>query len=335
MKIDGLSAVFPHINYSRFPVNIFFILSGFIMAYIYGGASDNLSWSSFVKKRYAKIYIPYLICLIIGFFRYFYNFFQDEGVPFFIFRLVVSIPIFQAAIPCGNISHSFNGVAWFLSCTMIFYLLTPWLLSLNSRISKKKHMDIICYMLNLSFFGICYMVFRYLQYYRFPELQLSLVYSTVYIRIFSFMAGILCFTIREEIREVNCHISNLELPFTILSLFWWLFAGVTPLPTVFQELISIVLGSLLIIVFSFDGGLVSRNVNSQKWLQFFGDISLEFYLIHYLVINIAIDMIEPVLIKNIFLGLASALTFFVISFFLSLILHYLSSKFYYYVINKL
>ena len=196
-------------------------------------------------------------------------------------------------------------------------------------------MDIICYMLNLSFFGICYMVFRYLQYYRFPELQLSLVYSTVYIRIFSFMAGILCFTIREEIREVNCHISNLELPFTILSLFWWLFAGVTPLPTVFQELISIVLGSLLIIVFSFDGGLVSRNVNSQKWLQFFGDISLEFYLIHYLVINIAIDMIEPVLIKNIFLGLASALTFFVISFFLSLILHYLSSKFYYYVINKL
>ena len=202
-EIGILSTLFLHISYSRFPVNIFFVLSGFIMAYIYGGLSDHLNWVTFIKKRYAKIYIPYLACLIVGIIRYFYNFFQDEGIPSFIFRLVVSIPVFQAAIPYGNISHSFNGVGWFLSCTMIFYMLTPLLLSINRRISRKKHIATICYIVNLVAFGICYMVFRDLQYYRFPELQLSLVYSTVYIRIFSFLAGILSFTIREELRTAT------------------------------------------------------------------------------------------------------------------------------------
>ena len=332
-KIDELSALFLHISYSRFPVNFFFVLSGFIMSYIYGRMGDSLKWGSFVKKRYAKIYIPYLFCLIIGIFRYYHNFFHDEGIPFFIFRLVVSIPVFQAAIPYGNISHSFNGVAWFLSCTIIFYMLTPWLLSINNWIRQKKHMAVICYMLNLGIIGICYMVFRYLQYYRFSEFQLSLVYSTVYIRIFSFLAGHLCFTIMEELREADFHISNLELPLTLLSLLWWFFAGIIPLPMVFQELISMVLSSFLIIVFSFDEGLVSDNLNKQKWLLFFGDISLEFYLIHYLVINIAIDMIESLLTKNVLHGVFSAIAFFIISYSLAVILHYMSSKFYNSVIN--
>lgn len=327
-KIGFLSTVYPHISYSRFPVNTFFVLSGFIMGYIYGGIRNRLKWCTFIKKRYAKIYIPYLVCLMIGIFRYFYNFYQDESIPFFIFRLVVSIPVFQAAIPYGDISHSFNGVAWFLSCTIILYMLTPWLLSLNNRISRKKHLATVFYILNLGVFGICYMVFRYLQYYRFPELQLSLVYSTVYIRIFSFLAGILCFTIREELRTANLRISNLELPLALTSLLWWLFAGIIPLPMVFQELINMVLASLLIIVFSFDGGPVSGHLNSQKWLLFFGDISLEFYLIHYLVINICIDLIESVLTKNVFLGLISAIAFFAISYYLAVILHRLSSKFY-------
>lgn len=333
-KTCVLSTVYLHISYSRFPVNIFFVLSGFIMAYIYGGLCDRLNWGTFIKKRYAKIYIPYLVCLIVGIIRYFYNFFRDESIPFFIFRLVVSIPVFQAAIPYGNISHSFNGVAWFLSCTMIFYMLTPWLLTLNNRISRKKHMAAICYMVNLGAFGICYMVFRDLQYYRLPELQLSLVYSTVYIRIFSFLAGILCFTIREELRAENRHISDLELPLTLISLLWWLFAGITPLPMVLQEIICIILASLLIIVFSFDEGIVSGHFNKQKRLLHFGDISLEFYLIHYLVINIGIDLTESVLTKNVFFGLISAIAFFIISYYLAAALHSLSSKFYATVINK-
>ena len=333
-KISFLSTVYPHISYSRYPVNIFFVLSGFIMAYIYGGICDHLNWGTFIKKRYAKIYISYLACLIVGIMRYFYNFFQDESIPFFIFRLVVTIPIFQAAIPYGNISHSFNGVAWFLSCTMVFYMLTPWLLTLNNRISRKKHKAAICYMVNLGAFGICYMVFRDLQYYRFPEVQLSLVYSTIYIRIFSFLAGILCFSIREELRTANRRLSELELPLTLISLFWWLFAGTTPLPMVLQEIICIILASLLIIVFSFDEGIVSGYLNNQKGLLYFGDISLEFYLIHYLVINIGIDLIESILTKNIFIGLVSAIAFFVISYYLAVVLHRQSSKFYTSVINK-
>ena len=333
-KIKNLSTLFLHISYSRFPVNIFFVLSGFIMAYIYGGISEYLKWGKFIKRRYAKIYIPYLFCLIIGIFRYFFNFFQDEGILSFFFRLVVAIPVFQAVIPYGNISHSFNGVAWFLSCTMIFYMLTPRLLFLNNWISRKKRLAAICYLLNLVGFGICYMVFRYLQYYRFPDFQLSLVYSTVYIRIFSFMAGILCFDIREDFREATYCVSNFELPLAIITIFWWLFAGISPLPMVFQELINIILASLLIIVFSFDKGIVSSHLNRQKELLYFGDISLEFYLIHYLVINIGIDLIEPVLIKNVLNGLISAFAFFVISLFLSVILHCFSSKFYTFLIHK-
>ena len=103
---------------------------------------------------------------------------------------------------------------------------------------------------------------------------------------------------------------------------------------VLQEIFCIILASLLIIVFSFDEGTVSSYLNSKKSLLYFGDISLEFYLIHYLVINIGIDLIESILTKNIFIGLVSAIAFFVISYYLAVVLHRLSSKFYTSVINK-
>ena len=156
-------------------------------------------------------------------------------------------------------------MAWFLSCTMIFYMLTPFLLSLSHKISRKKNMAFLFYLLNLGAFGICYMIFRDLQYYRFPELQLSLVYSTVYIRIFSYLAGILSFIIREELRTENYRISKLEIPLVIISVLWWLLAGGIPLPMVFQELISLILSSLLIIVFSFDAGIVKPKIPDHFW----------------------------------------------------------------------
>lgn len=57
----GTAAFYSFVSYARFPVNMFFVLSGFLMAYMYHDRGDQLRWGTFVRKRYEKIYIPYLV----------------------------------------------------------------------------------------------------------------------------------------------------------------------------------------------------------------------------------------------------------------------------------
>lgn len=263
---------------------------------------------------------------MIGVFFYSGELLRNEGMGFYLFRLLVSIPILQAAVPYSTVPQSFNGVAWFLSCTMIFYMITPFSIRMNDRLRKDRKKVIVSLPLLLILFGITYMVFRDLEYYRFPDLNLSLVYSSPYIRVFAFLSGMLCFDIREIITERISGLSKLEIPAAAIAFLWWILAGRIPLPMVLQEIVSISLSVMLVLIFSFDGGTLSGYCRKYEVLLYLGDISLEFYLVHYLMIEIGTARFGNVLTANAWTAAAGIPVFFIISYCLSVLLHKLSLK---------
>lgn len=94
-------------------VQMFFLLSG----YLYG-VKDNLEWKSFFCGRFKKIYLPYVVFLLLAF-------------PVL---LIVGMPISWKQVLCYSLnlqafSTPIEGLnhLWFLSLLMIGYVLTPGL----------------------------------------------------------------------------------------------------------------------------------------------------------------------------------------------------------------
>ena len=68
-------------------------------------------------------------------------------------------------------------------------------------------------------------------------------------------------------------------------LLWWMIANQTGLPTLATECTDMLLSMLVILVFAFSRrGIVSILLSKEKML-YLGTISLDFYLIHNLVIK--------------------------------------------------
>jgi peptidoglycan/LPS O-acetylase OafA/YrhL len=102
-------------------VTLFFILSGFILAYNY----DRMkSPKDFWISRFARIYPVYLLALLVGFA---FTFLPRTPHPNHIaVRFVASLSLLQAWY--GPFASSFNAPAWTLSVEAFFYALFPFLL---------------------------------------------------------------------------------------------------------------------------------------------------------------------------------------------------------------
>lgn len=328
--------IYNKVSYARLGVDYFFVMSGFVLAFGYQEKFikkvNKQEWFAFIKKRISKVYIPYIVCHVIGMIWFVY---KNGGAQWkdFLIRFVISVPLMQSVVPFGNYANSFNGVAWFLSCVFVFYLITPFLLHLNSRLEYNLKRIILACVIDLLLFSLIYMLFRDLQYYRFPEMNFSLVYSTPYICIFVFCSGIIVYDLFEYYCRNNMvqafirkKATELELIFAIMNVFWWIYASNNSLPTVIQEEINIMLTGITIIIFSNQKGRISNFLLSRKLLKKFGSISMEFYLVHYLVINIGAELIFSFVEKNnVVLG-CSIFIFFGISILLSVFLREISKR---------
>ncbi len=96
-------------------VCFFFMLSGFVLSL----APPHANYRKFVKHRIIKIYPSHLLALIVA------------GVcmpwAFSVASTIAAITLTQSWFPDSSIYFGANGVAWFLSDLVLFYLLFPWL----------------------------------------------------------------------------------------------------------------------------------------------------------------------------------------------------------------
>ena len=79
--------------------------------------------------------------------------------------------------------------------------------------------------------------------------------------------------------------SFVEILSIIVFFLWWMTAYKTGLPTIVTECTDMLISMLVVLVFAIsNNGIVSGFLSNEKMLKL-GQISLEFYLVHYMVIN--------------------------------------------------
>src|SRR5580704_229334 len=110
-------------------VTLFFMLSGFILAYNYRGQIETRSHAvRFWEARYARIWPAYAFSLIC-------SSIPLSGIPHWPVALA-TLGMVQAWDPVhAAYAAAWNGVCWSLSVEALFYLLFPWL---QTRIEKLR-----------------------------------------------------------------------------------------------------------------------------------------------------------------------------------------------------
>ena len=102
-------------------VSFFFVLSGFILTYVY---KDQLTYArvpKFYYKRWARIWPLHLVCLIV-------TVYVVGMVTIDYEMLAVNLALLQSWVPDSKWVFSFNGVSWSISTEMFFYFMFPFFL---------------------------------------------------------------------------------------------------------------------------------------------------------------------------------------------------------------
>ena len=278
----------------RLGVNFFLVLSGFVVAYGYSGSfkgPDTAGDIRFVKKRVLKLYLPYLVTMILALPLHIINFTAWEGsldVRLLLTRLCINLAMVQSAVPFAKYSVSINDVAWFISTIVIIYLLTPGILRLNQKVLRGCSLRRLLFLaaVLLMSYGVTYMVIRQIEFVSFADRGLSIIYRSPLIRIFPYLLGIIgynfyCLCDRFRIKKGT----YAQAAALALFLIWWTAADKTGLRTMAIEGMDMLVSMLVILVFVIsDGGIVSSLLGRGKLYQM-GNTGLEFYLVHYPVIE--------------------------------------------------
>jgi peptidoglycan/LPS O-acetylase OafA/YrhL len=120
---------------------LFFVLSGFLMAYNYSasfGASYRKTLKTFYVARLARLYPVYLVCLLL-YFSFVGNFFHDlrdrtgDTVKSLAYvgtmtQSWVHIPVFTDTHAPRTVAVSYMGPAWSVSVELFFYALFPFVI---------------------------------------------------------------------------------------------------------------------------------------------------------------------------------------------------------------
>ena len=136
-------------------VSFFFVLSGFILVYVYTGR--GVTKRQFWQARFARIYPVYLFSLLIsvGNLLHFWPVIQQHRLGAL---TLVSYPLLiEAWFP--QILLTWNPVAWTLSAEAFFYLLFPFVLPLLEKLEwRSLRLCLACFWLSSLIFTGSYVL---------------------------------------------------------------------------------------------------------------------------------------------------------------------------------
>jgi len=107
-------------------VSLFFILSGFVLAWSY---NKNAGAKSFYLRRFARVYPLHFFFYCVALMGLLLFGVSNSAGNLNPLSALLNLVLLQAWVPSWEVIFSNNAVSWSLSCEAFFYLMTPFVLN--------------------------------------------------------------------------------------------------------------------------------------------------------------------------------------------------------------
>ena len=276
-------------------VTFFFVLSGFILTYVYADRlTQKRKLGRFYFTRWARIWPLHVVTLGIYIFcfmklQHIYN--NSEPTQ----RLIANAFLLQSWVPSYSWCFSFNSVSWSISTEAFFYLMFPLLILRRGRFWIKYLLATV---------GILIFIFAvYALSARIPQTGWAavnpLVHCFPFVRLFEFMTGMavghlflarpnLCTGQRNFWKDSLIETGAIGL---LCVYYYWqfYFPRTVHLPQMFHVLQAkigpVLFYAILIFFFSHTRGIIGRLMGCRI-MVYLGEISFAFYMAHLIVIQL-------------------------------------------------
>lgn len=260
-------------------VSFFFMLSGFVLSYAYGEKVQARTFGHrwFILKQLSKFYPLHVLLFII-------MIILDARLGYFFSwdKMVANLLLIQSWVPSDDFYFVGNGLSWFLSDLMFFYIVFPMAFRLLVNVSCRRLLLGIVVILAL-YVGLAVSV---------PVSLINpLLYAAPWTRLLDFSVGILLFRLYASAESMSFRAwINSESPsvLTLLELVL-IFAVAASFFVYGQSSLRFRCAALFwfvlpVVLFSFVAldnhtGKVTQLLHSAP-MQWLGSISLEIYLTH-------------------------------------------------------
>lgn len=293
LGIDGLVGDIWRTVFSRPDpaVAFFFILSGFGLEYSqkeYGYSSFSIRFAfERVKKLYPIYLFSLILCIPVTLYFAISLHGWTEGIERTLIKMPLALVMLQSLTGMAGFSHAFNGVCWFFSTLFVLYMFYPLLHRLNSRLRLMGgggRMFLLLLFILLIRMG-AYCVLRGIEA---PTGLCSyfddLSYGSPYFRIFDFILGMLIYNLYYTYRECAAFKSSLwEILVIVTFVFYYILRDIVGLPSSMQIFFDAALPVLLIFIFSFQRGVVSKCLSSNLWVKL-GKMTMYIFFFHYIAV---------------------------------------------------
>lgn len=295
-------------------VGFFYLLSGFILTYVYfnkirSGNAERIK--KFYIARIAKIYPMHILTLVASIPLYISTVqaaFPYETKRYFIENLGINTLLLQSYFPSNAVNFSFNGVAWSISVEMFFYAVFPLLIYIIGKYLKELTTNRMFMLIGLVWL-MMFVAFAPVQSYlddwrlyifplaRLPEFIIGILLGLIYLR-----------QQKDKVENVfiNKHATKLELATVAGLVLAILISPVLPQSLRFAAWL-VPFWAVLVFIFSLQRGAISK-ILMHKPFVYLGEISFSFYMIHQLVIKYIYLIGIPSIVISAALSFAVTLT---------------------------
>jgi peptidoglycan/LPS O-acetylase OafA/YrhL len=262
-------------------VHLFFVLSGFGL----GLSSQKMDASSFCKRRFLKVLIPYyFVVLVIFAINLIYPLYEGDGLyalggHLFLYKM------FDEAIV-----GSFGDHFWFISTIVQFYISFPWISHWQHRASSMRRFLLVSFLISL-----CYWIFISIS-----KLYDQRIFNSFFLQyLWEFNLGIILaklYTLKgKEFWKQNKMIllATSLLSFLLMALLVFWGGGIGK---IFNDPFAS-LGFLSASAFLYSVSQ-TKLILVKKGLIFVGKISYELYLVYMLIFLLVKNFLENVMLLD-------------------------------------
>ena len=280
-------------------VTFFFVLSGFILTYVYHGKlSDSREVKRFWIRRFARIWPLHLVCLLLAMMVIAFD--SKLDVANYLPKLAANAALVQSWLPFSDWVFAFNSVSWSISTEAFFYALFPFLIA-GSRTKTVSRLGLI--LLGVAVVGAVMNFasqqdWNGLDYFRIGHVN-------PVIRLPEFCLGILGGLWFQSAKSKDSSERSLVLDSFVelavigllVALCYWVTNarirlqietspwGSEFMGSWFRVLYPAALMAIVVLVFARSRGLIARSLSHSSMI-YLGDISYAFYMVHLLVLRV-------------------------------------------------